>query len=852
MPQDKLIDYAYNNYNKYINDFYSIVSSDTSDIMAKAIGEYYYALVNGLDDNGTLKPNFELFYTQGPEAFKRLIKYATYINKNPNNPSAEQLATLASMCETLRKTDYSGVVTIYDAVFSDQDWEMVKEYFTENPEAVYAGSANDLMYSYIKSENKITRRTANLGFGAFGRTRSGDTEEISNEKLAIKRQIKKPLGNYSDKQKIAFANQLLDINKQKLKKHIAEGNAGDSEVRSLEAILTKYTDANTQFESIIDELYWLPAIQQEARFNYDLRVATSNLVIRRNPDGTIYKVYQEMVDIGISLEDYLRTHQLSDEERFELAIKLLKLTDDLHTGKLSISGTPYAHRDIKEANILIDKNGDLHFIDFGFTIDKNLDAEHITQQGSPEYVPISFNPQNVNEAFQAIDELRIEVTPSYFFDDKVAVRRTIYHQAFKNGILTRSLFNNLPDPIWELICSHDIGYLKQVDSDNSLKYIAAGLISYECAPELCTRESLENLAKDPNIQEQIINEYTKTRQKSRGKDLAAIQELLLNNEISIDYLPHIYRVHTNMEPSYLQFLLANNLLTTTSMVKLSARLNTIIYGNDLERPLILSILDNQSFLTHHLQTASREDLNRLLATLSVHNILDKDELIDLHVECFALNVIVPAVMNTTDLGEVFYKLAHKAIFTSDVQDTSFLERICGKLASNDDEVPFRVDLATRLLEQTLILKPSIKKNEQQQTPTDKFIHRLIELSQKCLSDLDKLQGNDFTQEYENTKIVFALIIELNIAINELVSEKIDEEEFFYKVENISTIYQEYINNNENLQELFYPKDKKHRVSPISVTKHGIFESPPTNAVKIVDNNLDKNDSNDANTQLNKK
>ena len=627
-----------------------------------------------------------------------------------------------------------------------------------------------------------------------------------------------------DVEKINFANKLLNAHKQELARQIDMGNAHKPEVRALDATLRKFSDVNTQYQSIIDELNWLPRLQKEAKFNYDLQVATSDLIIRKNPDGTIYKVYQEMHNIGPTLETYLKTHAPSDAERLELAIKLLLLTDDLHTGKLSRTGKPYAHRDIKEPNILIDEDDNLHFIDFGFTIDSEFNVEHIATQGTPEYLPISFKQENTHLAFKAFNELRVETTPSFFFDDKVAVLRTIYSQAFGDGIFTEQMFDNLPDAIWKLICSHNIPYLKHVSSKNTLKFIATALIIYECVPEICTKEILEDLSHNLSQQEEIIRDYTKTRENSRGKDLATIQKLLLDKKVFLDYLPYNYRIRTNMEPSYLQFLLENSLLTSNSMLLLSKKLNSILYKNHLERSLVLAVLNDQDFLTMHLQEATLEDINSLLGSIYNEQILSADELLDLHVEAFALNKIVPALIGTANISEVFYRLVHKSIFTNEIKDANFLEKHCDIFAfDSSDKIEFNVEQAKLILEQTQILKPHIPSDPNLRTSTDQFIQKFLNLSARYCNDLDSLPSDKESPEYADIKIAFAFIIRIHMAINELENEKINETEFADKIDSIGIIYEHEVKNNPSIKELFDPKYAQQRISPVSVTTQGIFD-----------------------------
>ena len=96
---------------------------------------------------------------------------------------------------------------------------------------------------------------------------------------------------------------------------------------------------------------------REASILHDMMLGDNKVGISLN------KAYIHMLALGESLPNRLK--QASSDEKLDLAIKLLIKVDNLHTGKEAISGTPYAHRDLKPDNVVIDRNNHLHLVDFG-------------------------------------------------------------------------------------------------------------------------------------------------------------------------------------------------------------------------------------------------------------------------------------------------------------------------------------------------------------------------------------------------------------------------------------------------------------------------------------------------------
>ncbi|TNF69196.1 MAG: hypothetical protein EP298_04495 [Gammaproteobacteria bacterium] len=104
---------------------------------------------------------------------------------------------------------------------------------------------------------------------------------------------------------------------------------------------------------------------------------------KRKDSNKHYIAYEYL---GESLKSYLKREKdnLSEIQQLDLAIQLFKLIDKMHSGRASKTGEKIAHLDIKPDNIVIDKNGNLHLVDYGLS--KNLDSKG-SVGGTPAFLP---------------------------------------------------------------------------------------------------------------------------------------------------------------------------------------------------------------------------------------------------------------------------------------------------------------------------------------------------------------------------------------------------------------------------------------------------------------------------------
>jgi Protein kinase domain len=129
-------------------------------------------------------------------------------------------------------------------------------------------------------------------------------------------------------------------------------------------------------------------IDEEAGILEDLGLSETGSVKKLGYQVYFRTYYIQLDYLGLELTEFLEKFgaSLTEEDRLDMSIDLCLALARLHNGVASKTNTPYGHRDLKPFNVVVDENGKLHLIDFGFA-KKNPKNRHYKKDGTADFVP---------------------------------------------------------------------------------------------------------------------------------------------------------------------------------------------------------------------------------------------------------------------------------------------------------------------------------------------------------------------------------------------------------------------------------------------------------------------------------
>lgn len=275
------------------------------------------------------------------------------------------------------------------------------------------------------------------------------------------------------------------------------------------------------------------------------------------------KVYQVMENKGCSLQKKIieaRKHFDQEEKigstadriaapsklkalEMDYAIKICILTQQLGAGLLSVTGTPYAHRDLKPDNFVVDRHGKIMVIDCG-SMTSNVDVDefaHFTFKGTPQYAAIDvaelkkggLTALKIKEGIRGLytqrDKSVVPVAPvlTNATLDRIAMLRTLWNPldpCSENAlaIFHRRTFESMPEVLRNVLDTTHI--MPLVDVERRMEtpaFFAALLIDYQ-ENNTITAQRIAEIRESLVVQQQLIRNFEKKTAPVVAENLIAV------------------------------------------------------------------------------------------------------------------------------------------------------------------------------------------------------------------------------------------------------------------------------------------------------------------------------------------
>lgn len=295
---------------------------------------------------------------------------------------------------------------------SKEEWDFAKQHFLSNKSKLshksVSGSvpSKGISHSFIQIKGKIyalARSSEGLvGIGTFGKVKLIKDEKgnISAIKIANISE-KQTISSLDDEQAILSDLELSEgtlLRADAKKYYVQIKYLGPSLYKIFRDARYDLEMSNPSKEVMKEDIVYLYSDQLgiKAKFYY-FNHATENreekiitltpAILGENINNAILKSLQTKTPLNdeqkkavySALAPYdVKPDAISEETRFDIAIKFCLAVDELHKGQKSKSKTQYAHFDIKPHNATY-LNGEVHLVDFGMTEVLSETSQFLTQ-----------------------------------------------------------------------------------------------------------------------------------------------------------------------------------------------------------------------------------------------------------------------------------------------------------------------------------------------------------------------------------------------------------------------------------------------------------------------------------------